>query len=180
MAEARWAAGQPQRQVAADLGVARSTLQDWCKPSPVGAAPAAWAAFVRTPAGVCWLHRVVLAAHFAITLQGGAGVRVVCQFLALSGLSAFVGAGYGTPQGLNAALEEAVVATALEQRAVLAAGMPQRQVTVCEEETFHPQICLVSLEPVSNFILLEQYAEDRSAATWTQALQAAVAGLAVG
>jgi len=29
MAETRWAAGQPQRQVAADLGVARSTLQDW-------------------------------------------------------------------------------------------------------------------------------------------------------
>ncbi|SBT06655.1 hypothetical protein ACCAA_350061 [Candidatus Accumulibacter aalborgensis] len=33
-----------------------------------------------------------MAAHFAITLRGGAGVRVVCQFLELSGLSAFVGA----------------------------------------------------------------------------------------
>lgn len=109
-AEARLAAGQPQRQVAADLGVARSTLQDWCKPAQVGAAPAALAAFVHTPEGVQWLHRVVLAAHFSITLLGGSGARVVCQFLELSGLSAFVGAGYGTQQGLNAALEEAVVA----------------------------------------------------------------------
>jgi len=178
-AETRWAAGQPQRQVAADLGVARSTLRDWRRADPVGAAPAALAAFARTPEGVRWLHRVVLAAHFAITLQGGAGVRVVCQFLELSGLSAFVGAGYGTQQGLNATLEAAVVAVAGEQRAVLAAGMPHRQVTVCEDETFHPQICLVGLEPVSNFIVLEQYAEDRSAATWTQALQAALTGLAV-
>ena len=68
----------------------------------------------------------MVAAHFTITLQGGAGVRMVCQFLELSGLSAFVGAGYGTQQALNAALEEAVVATAREQRARLAVGMPHR------------------------------------------------------
>ena len=178
-AAARLATGQPQRQVAADLGVARSTLQDWCKPTPISAAPAVLAAFVATPEGVRWLHRVVLAAHFAMTLQGGAGVRIVCQFLELSGLSAFVGAGYGTQQGLNAALEEAAVAVAGEQRAALAEGMAQRQVTVCEDETFHPRICLVALEPVSGFILLERYAADRTAATWTQALREALTGLAV-
>lgn len=84
-AAARLAVGQPQRQVAADLGLARSTLQDWCKPAPHGAAPAVLAAFLETPEGVQWLHELVLAAHFTITLQGGAGVRVVCQFLELSG-----------------------------------------------------------------------------------------------
>jgi hypothetical protein len=89
---------------------------------------------------VRWLHQLVLAAHFSITLQGGAGVRVVCQFLELSGLSAFVGASYGTHQGLNAALEEALVAVADEQRAALARGMPHRDLTVCEDETFHPQM----------------------------------------
>ncbi len=179
VAAARLAAGQPQRQVAADLGLARSTLQDWCKPAPVGAAPAGLAAFVASPQGVQWLHRLVLAAHFAITLKGGAGVRVVCEFLELSGLSAFVGASYGTHQGLNAALEEAVVAVAREQRAALAPGMPHRQITVCEDETFHPRICLVALEPVSGFLLLERYAADRTAGTWTQALQAALVGLNV-
>ncbi len=121
----------------------------------------------------------MLAAQFAITLRGAAGVRVVCEFLELSGLSAFVGASYGRQQALNAALEAAVVAEAQEQRAGLAEGMASRQVTVEEDETFHPEICLVALEPVSNFILLEQSAEDRSAATWTQALKAALAGLAV-
>ena len=146
-ASARLAAGQPQRQVAEDLGLARSTLQDWCKPVAVGAAPAALVAWVETPEGVRWLHQLVLAAHFCITLQGGAEVRVVCQFLELSGLSAFVGASYGAHQGLNVALEEAVVAVAQEQRTALARDMSHRQITVCEDETFHPQICLVALEP---------------------------------
>lgn len=175
--ETRLSAGQKQRQVASELGVARSTLQDWRRASHGDAMPAALAAFVGTPEGVRWLRRMVLAAQFAITLRGGAGVRVVCEFLELSGLSAFVGASYGSQQALNAALEAAVVAVAEEQRALLAEGMAPRQVTVCEDETFHPEICLVALEPVSNFILLEQYAESRSAATWTQALEGALAGL---
>jgi hypothetical protein len=173
-------AGHSQRQVAAQLGVARSTLQDWCLPAAVGGeAPAALRAFVQTPDGVRWLQQQVVVAQFVITLLAGAGVRVVCQFLELSGLSAFVGASYGTQQQINAALESAVVAFAEEQRRALAEGMPPRQVTVCEDETFHPEVCLVGLEPVSNFILLEQYAKDRTAATWTQALTAALEGLAV-
>ncbi len=61
----------------------------------------------------------------------------------------------------------------------LAAGQPQRQITVDEEETFPPQMGLVALEPVSGFLLLEPYAADRKAATWTQALQAALVGLNV-
>ena len=174
-------AGYSQRQVATQLGVARSTLQDWCVPTRAGgeAPPAMLMAFVQTPEGVKWLQRQVLAAQFVMTLLAGAGVRVVCQFLELSGLSAFVGASYGTQQQINAALEATVVALAEEQRRALAVGMPGRQITVCEDETFDPAICLVALEPVSNFILLEQYAPDRSAATWTQALTAALEGLAV-
>ena len=37
----------------------------------------------------------------------------------------------------------------------------------------------MGLEPVSNFILLERYAPDRSAATWTQALEEALKELPV-
>ena len=48
-ANARLARGQPQRHVAADLGVARSTLQDWCQPTPVGAARRCWRRSWRPP-----------------------------------------------------------------------------------------------------------------------------------
>jgi hypothetical protein len=173
-------AGHSQRQMAAQLGVARSTLQD----GGAGAAldqevPAALQAFAQTSEGVRWLQRQVLAAQFVITLLAGAGVRVVCQYLELSGLSAFVGASYGTQQRLTVALETLVVAVAAEQRRALAEGMPRRQITVGEDETFHPDTCLVGMALVSNFILLEQYTCDRSAATWTEALAASLEGLAV-
>jgi hypothetical protein len=122
---------------------------------------------------------MVLAAHFSITLRAAGGTRLVSEFLELSGLSAFVGVSDGAQHALNAALETAVVAVAAEQRTALAEGMPARAVTVCEDETFHPGICLVAIEPVSNFIVLEQYAADRTAATWTAALEGVCTGLAV-
>ena len=114
--------GQPQRLVAADLGLARAV--PCAGVVQVGAGPQRpWLRGWRPPRAVWWLYQLGLAAHFSITLQGGAGVRVVCQFLELSGLSAFVGASYGTHQGLNAALEEALVAVAHEQRGAYPIGI---------------------------------------------------------
>jgi hypothetical protein len=52
-------------------------------------------------------------------------------------------------------------------------------ITVCEDETFHPQVCLVSIEPVSDFILLEVYCQGRDAASWTTQLTTALEGLPV-
>ena len=39
--------------------------------------------------------------------------------------------------------------------------MPRRSISLCEDETFHPQTCLVAIEPVSGFILVERYSERR-------------------
>jgi hypothetical protein len=178
-AEARLAAGETQRAVATDMGVARSPLRGWCGDGPRGDPPTGLTAFARTPDGIAWLHRLVLAAHVSIMLRSAGGTRLVSEFLELSGLSAFVGVSDGAQHALNAAVETAVVAVADEQRTILAEGMAARAVTVCEDETFHPGICLVAIEPVSNFILLEQYAADRTAATCTAALEGACTGLAV-
>ena len=115
------AAGQSERQAAASIGCARSTLRTWARSDlTAGDAPAPLAAFVATPAGVHWLHRLVLAIQFVITRRAGGGVRLASEVLELSGLSAFVGASYGTQQALNAALEQAVVDIAAEQRQALA------------------------------------------------------------
>jgi len=76
-------------------------------------------------------------------------------------------------------MEKSVVEFGEEERARLAEDMPPRQITVCEDETFHPQICLVSIEPVSNFILLEEYADNRQAQSWTNATEEATAALRV-
>ncbi len=150
--------GQPLRPVATGLGVARSTLRDWCAAEPLAGLPTEVAACLATPAGARWLHRLVVVMHLIITLRAGAGVRLVCEFLELSGLSAVVGASYGRQYGLTVQVQDAVAQQAQAQRSALATGMPPRAVTVCEDETFHPDVCLVAIEPVSNFIVLEQYA----------------------
>lgn len=76
-------------------------------------------------------------------------------------------------------MEEAVVAFGEEESARLAKGMPARQITVCEDETFHPQVCLVAIEPVSNYILLEDYADNRQAKSWTAAMEKATDDLPI-
>jgi Family of unknown function (DUF6399) len=70
-------------------------------------------------------------------------------------------------------------AFAAKEQSRLAQTMSPKKITVCEDETYHPEICLVAIEPVSDFILVEQYAEQRDAQTWNNAIKQAVDGLPV-
>jgi hypothetical protein len=168
-----------QRQVAEILDVPRSTLQHWLERKDSIDAEPEVVAFFESPVGVAFLHRLVLAAHLVITLMGPSGIRRVGLFLELTGLDRFVATSYGSQQKVSVAMEEAVVAFDKEEKERLATDMKAQQITVCEDETFHPEVCLVAIEPVSNFILLEQYADNRKAETWTQAMAEAIEGLAV-
>jgi hypothetical protein len=85
----------------AAAGVARGTLRHWRAPK-VLSAPPALAAFAETPEGVRWLRQMLVAAHGCITELGGGGIRVVDEFIELSGMSAFIGASYGTQQWTKA------------------------------------------------------------------------------
>lgn len=135
--------------------------------------------FFESSVGVAFLHRLVLAAHFVMTMLGPCGIRLVCLFFELSGLDRFVAASYGAHQKVSADMEEGIVTFGLEERSRLAAGMPPKEITICEDETFHPETCLVGIEPVSNFIFLEKYTTSRKAEDWTTALKDALAGLPV-
>ena len=162
------------RQLAAYLDIPSSTLQYWQqRKERIDAAPEV-VAFFESPAGVAFLHRLVLAAHFVMTLLGPCGVRLVCRFLELTGLDRFVAASYGPHQRVSVSIEQAIVEWGQAEDRRLSEGMAAKKMAVCEDETFHPEICLVAIEPVSNFILLEQYSADRKAATWTAAMQEAI------
>lgn len=167
-------ASASQRQLAEQLEVPRSTLQHWLtRQDAIDASPAV-VAFFESPEGVAFLHRLVLAAHFVMTLLGPGGIRLVCVLLELTGLHRFVAASYGPQQHVAVALEEAVVAFGQEEGPRLAEGMAPQKMTVCQDETFHPETCLVAIEPVANFILLEQYTANRKAETWTSAMRDAI------
>jgi hypothetical protein len=85
-----------QRQSAEELGIPRSTLQYWLeRKETIEAAPEV-IAFFESPAGVAFLHRLVIAAHFVMGLMGACGIRLVCLYLELTGLNRFVAAAYGS------------------------------------------------------------------------------------
>jgi hypothetical protein len=168
-----------QRQWAEDLGIPRSTLQHWLQRKDGIDADPALVAFLESSVGVAFLHRLILAAHLVMTLVGPCGIRLVCVFLELTGLDHFVAASYGPQQQVSTTVEKAVVEFGQAERQRLAAGMRPKEIALCEDETFHPETCLVALEPVSDFILVEQYAESRTAKEWTHTLEQATAGLAV-
>lgn len=170
---------QSQRQTAKELNVPRSSLQHWLKRKDSLDASPVVAAFFEHPDGLAFLHRVVVAAQFVILYPDSVGIRNISLFLKLSKLDAFVGASFGTQQKSAVAMDHAMVTYGREQRAKLGISMAPKKISAVEDETFHPEVCLVAMEPVSNFILLEKYAERRDAGTWTESLREALSDLPV-
>jgi hypothetical protein len=76
-------------------------------------------------------------------------------------------------------MERAIVDFDHCERERLAGSMPPKEIAVCQDETFHPQTCLVAIEPASNFILVEKYADSRKASEWTKAMEEATQGMQV-
>lgn len=168
-----------QRQGAKELSIARTTLQHWLKRKEKLVAAKEVVEFFESPSGLAVLHQLVVASQFVMTQVGPCGIRLECLFLELSGLAKFVASSYGAQQQATVAMEKAIVEYEQQERKRLAADMKRKQISVCQDETFHPEICLVGIEPVSNFILVEKYAEARDEKSWTKAMTAAVEGLAV-
>jgi hypothetical protein len=141
-----------QRQFAQEHGVPRSTLQHWlARKATIDADPALVAIF-ESPVGLAFLHRLVVVAHLVFTNVGPCGVRLVCQFLELSVLDRFAAASYGAQQQVSQAMQAEISVFGAQERLRLAQTMSPKKITVCEDEPFHPEVCLVAIEPVSDFI----------------------------
>jgi len=172
--------GVSEHQFADEVGIPRTTLQRWrTRKAGLAASPAA-VAFFESPEGVAFLHHFLVAAHLVMNWMGTAGIPMVCLLIELTGLGPFIAASYGTQQAFSRRMQSALVEYGREERMRLAEGMPRKRITVCEDETFLSEgICLVAMEPVSNFILLEAYADNRTAATWNEATEESINGLNV-
>jgi hypothetical protein len=123
------------------------------------------------------LHRLVLGLHLVCTEVGACGIRLVCLLLKLTGLDRFIGASYGIQHQVNRQVEKAIVAYRREESARLAKDMPAKAITLAKDETFTGGLCLVALEPKSNYILLEQAAPARDQGTWHALMAQALSGL---
>jgi hypothetical protein len=169
--------GMSQRQAAKVLDVPRSTLQAWRTYQETLDEHPAVVAFWHSVPGLAFLHRLILALHVVFVEIGACGIRLVCLLLKLTGLNRFVGASYGTQQQVNRRVEEAIVVYRREEHARLAHEMPRKDITMTQDETFTGGLCLVGIEPVSNYILLEHTAQARDHDTWQALMEQALMGL---
>ena len=159
-----------RRDFSQEAGVPRSALLHWLdRKSNIDADPVL-VDFLESPAGIAFLHRLITAAHIAFTKDGTASIHNVVDFLEKSGLSPFVASSYSSQRKVSEQLDKSIIEFGENEGKRLAQQMPRKQITLCEDETFHPETCLVAIEPVSNFILVEKYAADRKTKTWDEAV----------
>jgi hypothetical protein len=118
-----------------------------------------------------------VALHLVYVEVGACGMRLVCLFLNLTGLNRFVAASYGAQQQVNVQVEQAMVTYHHDETARLANGMSPKDLTVTQDETFTGGLCLITMDPESNFIIVEQLAQARDQTTWNALMAPALAQL---
>jgi hypothetical protein len=171
---------QSGRDFATAAGLPHTTLRYWEQRQQRTDAPPSLVAFFESPVGLAFLKQLLLALHLVFQQLGVAGIRPLCRFLELAGLAPFVASSYGTHQRLATFVQQSLDSYDQEQRQHLAAGMKPKSITLCEDENFHgPQACLVAIEPVSNFLVVEVCQPQRDAATWNSVITTALEGLPV-
>src|SRR5881275_510568 len=171
------AQGISQRQAAKRLQVPRSTLQAWYAWHDTLDSCPHVAEFFQSGPGLAFLHRIVIALHLVCVEVGACGIRLVCLFLNVTGLNRFVAASYGAQQQVNLQVEQAIVTYDQDETARLASGMPHKDLTVTQDETFTGGLCLITMDPESHFIILEQLAQARDQTTCNEWMAPALAQL---
>jgi len=172
--------GTSQRTFEDEEAVPRTTLQHWLKRQQELGLPPEAVVFFESPAGLAFLHQLLVAMHLVLGWLGGGGIRLVCQLIELCGLDRVLASSYGVHQRVASQMQEALVDYGQQERTRLGETMPHRRITVAEDETFLSSgICLVAMEPVSGFVLVEEYADQRDAETWNAVLDKATKGLDV-
>src|SRR5246127_2275596 len=169
--------GISERQAAKELNVPRTTLQAWrIWHDTLDICPHV-AAFFQSGPGLDFLHRIVIAFPLVCVEVAAGGIRLVCLFLNLTGLNRFVAASYGAQQQVNIHVEQAMVTYHHDETARLANGMSPKDLTVTQDETFTGGLCLITMDPESNFIILEQLAQACDQTTWNALMAPALAQL---
>jgi hypothetical protein len=168
-----------QREAAGRLGIPHATLNYWTRHYACADADPV-DSFFRSPSGELVLRRILTAALVTFQQRGACGIRLVGEFLCLSQLDRFVARSRGALQPLAAHLESSLAAFRDEEQPALAGQMKPTTITVVADEHFHSgKPCLLGLEPVTGFLLIECYRDSRDADTWKGAIEEGTAGMPV-
>jgi hypothetical protein len=168
-----------QREYAAQHNIPPATLNYWIRHhTPAADDPSD--AFFCSAAGDLVLRRIVASALVTFQQRGACGIRLIGDFLQLAQLDRFVATSRGALHPLAAHLESDLAAFRDEEQPLLAQQMTFRTLTLIVDEHFHwVKPCLVAIEPVSGFLLVECYRDNRNADTWTKAIEEGTTGMPV-
>ena len=160
-----------KRQAAALLEVPFSTMHSWKIQENDQEIDPELTEFISTPVGQKFLNRLVSSAHMAIR-YGHGGIRCLQEFLQLSQLNNFVASSVGALHAFVVRSEEHILTFGANQEILLAQNLKQRKITAGLDEMYrghHP--CLVAIEIISGYILLEKFTDNRTAETWANELK---------
>lgn len=79
----------------------------------------------------------MVALHLVFGQSHDSGIRSICWFLELSQLDTFIAPSYGSQQKVAAQVEQFIGQFGQEEDRRLGQQMPKRNITLCEDETFH-------------------------------------------
>ena len=168
-----------QRRAAECTGIARSTYQHLYNREQKFEMSEVTLQFFRTADGVSFLHRLTLSIEFVISHICGSGIGAIQWIYELSQLDKIVASSDGSICERLQTLETGIVEFGATQFEDLSKKMPKKSIACALDETFPSDICLVGIEPVSNFILTELFAQKRDSATWEQAMKEVLDALPV-
>ncbi len=169
------------RQYAREHGISRTTLGDWLRDDRFDncSLEPEVTAFFRPPLG-CGSAQIVLALFVVFVFGSACGCVGVRAVLRWTRLDCFVASSTGALHELGQTIQTDLAVYADEERPRLAEGMKHRHIALVPDENFHGNhVCLVAAEPASNFLFVEQYADQRDEATWTAAIKEGLAGVPV-
>lgn len=163
------------REISSILEVPNSTMRSWQSQQISLESPLQ--DFFSTPQGAQFFQQAVTAAILVIE-YGPSGVRGTQEYLRLSGLDQFVATSNGALHDYSKRIEQHIIAFGVSEEKRLVERMRARKITIGLDEMFRGRRpCLVAIEVVSNFILLEKFTEDRKAETWKQEINTRLDGV---
>jgi hypothetical protein len=168
------------REAAALLEVPNSTMQSWRNQDKSREMLDELAKFFETLAGKDFLQQNILVV-MKLMKCGPGGIRGMQEYLHNSRLNYFVASSVGALQNFWVRCEKHIVLFGETEEKKLALNMRHRKITAGLDEMFRGGLpCLVAIEVVSNYILLEKFTEDRTANTWIRELAPRLKELNIG
>jgi len=159
------------REVAKLLEIPNSTMRSWRKHTPSKKVSKELEDFFSTPQGTDFLQRNIVAV-MKLMKCGPSGIRGVQIYLHNTGLDHFIASSTGALQNFWERCVKYIIQFGDREEKRLSVGMKRKKITAGLDEMFRGRRpCLVAIEAVSNYIILEKFTNDRTASTWKKELE---------